>query len=161
FTVSLPLVVLANAKEEEHDNNDKYAQAHVIIVEDDENLAALLEAELKDSGFRVKHVKEGKEAIALIEKEKPDAVVLDIMLEEQDTSGWDVLKALKQNEQLSDIPIIISSALEEREKGMALGATSYLVKPYQPSRLSKTILQTLLNKERQGEIFVPLKEEAN
>ncbi|MBB6175985.1 signal transduction histidine kinase/ActR/RegA family two-component response regulator [Anoxybacillus tengchongensis] len=162
FTVSLPLVALANAEEEERDNYEKYAHAHVIIVEDDEHLAALLEAELKDSGFRVKHVKEGKEAIALIEKEKPDAVVLDIMLEEHDASGWDVLKALKQNEQLSDIPIIISSALEEREKGMALGANSYFVKPYQPSQLSKTILQMLLNKERQGEIFIPMpKEEAN
>ncbi|EPZ38989.1 Hybrid signal transduction histidine kinase [Anoxybacillus ayderensis] len=161
FTVSLPLVVMANTGDDERETDEKQAHAHVIIVEDDENLAALLEAELKDSGFRVKLVKEGKEAIELIQKEKPDAVVLDIMLEEHDTSGWDVLKALKQNEELAHIPIIISSALEEREKGMALGANSYLVKPYQPSQLSKTILQMLLNKERQGEIFVPLNEEAN
>ncbi|MCQ5365681.1 ATP-binding protein [Anoxybacillus salavatliensis] len=161
FTVSLPLVTLARGGDDERETDEKQAHAHVIIVEDDENLAALLEAELKDSGFRVKLVKEGKEAIALIQKEKPDAVVLDIMLEEHDASGWDVLKALKQNEELAHIPIIISSALEEREKGMALGANSYLVKPYQPSQLSKTILQMLLNKERQGEIFVPLNEEAN
>ncbi|KIQ94247.1 Aerobic respiration control sensor protein ArcB [Anoxybacillus thermarum] len=161
FTISFPLVVMARSREDERDIDDKQAHAHVIIVEDDENLAALLEAELKDSGFRVKLVKEGKEAIELIQKEKPDAVVLDIMLEEHDVSGWDVLKELKQNEELAHIPIIISSALEEREKGMALGANSYLVKPYQPSQLSKTILQMLLNKERQGEIFVPLNEEAN
>lgn len=161
FTVSLPLVTLARGGDDERETDEKQAHAHVIIVEDDENLAALLEAELKDSGFRVKLVKEGKEAIELIQKEKPDAVVLDIMLEEHDTSGWDVLKALKQNEELAHIPIIISSALEEREKGMALGANSYFVKPYQPSQLSKTILQMLLNKERQGEIFVPLNEEAN
>lgn len=161
FTVSLPLVVMANTGDDERETDEKQAHAHVIIVEDDENLAALLEAELKDSGFRVKLVKEGKEAIELIQKEKPDAVVLDIMLEEHDASGWDVLKALKQNEELAHIPIIISSALEEREKGMALGANSYFVKPYQPSQLSKTILQMLLNKERQGEIFVPLNEEAN
>ncbi|AKS37859.1 histidine kinase [Anoxybacillus gonensis] len=161
FTVSLPLVTLARGGDDERETDEKQARAHVIIVEDDENLAALLEAELKDSGFRVKLVKEGKKAIELIQKEKPDAVVLDIMLEEHDASGWDVLKALKQNEELAHIPIIISSALEEREKGMALGANSYLVKPYQPSQLSKTILQMLLNKERQGEIFVPLNEEAN
>ena len=161
FTVSLPLVTLARGGDDERETDEKQAHAHVIIVEDDENLAALLEAELKDSGFRVKLVKEGKKAIELIQKEKPDAVVLDIMLEEHDASGWDVLKALKQNEELAHIPIIISSALEEREKGMALGANSYLVKPYQPSQLSKTILQMLWNKERQGEIFVPLNEEAN
>ncbi|MBW7651057.1 ATP-binding protein [Anoxybacillus sp. ST4] len=159
FTVSLPLVALAPGEEDERDNDDKQAHAHVVIVEDDENLAALLEAELKDSGFRVKHVKEGKEAIELIQKEKPDAVVLDIMLEEHNASGWDVLKQLKENDELAHIPIIISSALEEREKGLALGANSYFVKPYQPSQLSKTILQMLLNKERQGEIFIPLSQE--
>ncbi len=60
---------MANTGDDERETDEKQAHAHVIIVEDDENLAALLEAELKDSGFRVKLVKEGKEAIELIQKE--------------------------------------------------------------------------------------------
>ena len=58
---------------------------------------------------------------------------------------------------LKSIPIFISSALDEKEKGLALGANEYLIKPYQPSKLSKLILQTLLKKDWSGQILVPSK----
>jgi signal transduction histidine kinase/CHASE3 domain sensor protein/ActR/RegA family two-component response regulator len=163
FTVSFPLVI--KMKKEETDESLSLQEktngnhAHVLIIEDDENLAVLLETELKDSGFHVKHLKEGKKALEVIQKEKPDAIVLDIMLEENDLSGWDILQKIKQSPELASIPIVISSALEEKEKGLSLGASSYLVKPYQPSQLSKIILQLLLKRERQGEIFVPMESE--
>lgn len=65
------------------------------------------------------------------------------------------MKEMKANEKLKDIPIFISSALEEKERGISLGAQEYLIKPYKPSHLSKLIKQTLLSNEKNGQIMVP------
>jgi DNA-binding response OmpR family regulator len=75
-------------------------------------------------------------------------VVLDIMLGENKLDGWDVLRHLKENTETEKIPILISSALDERSKGLELGVCEFLIKPYQSSKLSKTILQLLLKKTR-------------
>lgn len=75
-------------------------------------------------------------------------VVLDIMLGENKLDGWDVLRHLKENTETEKIPILISSALGERSKGLELGVCEFLNKPYQSSKLSKTILQLLLKKTR-------------
>ncbi|MCA1029826.1 response regulator [Bacillus timonensis] len=160
FVVKLPIVhtnsIEANERlKESEDNVMSNIHANVLLVEDDTNLASLLEAELRDSGFEVKHAGSGESALNQIKEWIPDAIVLDIMLEEKGIDGWDIIKELKKNEQLSKIPIFISSALEEKEKGLALGANEYLVKPYQPSKLSKTILQTLLVRDREGPIHIP------
>ncbi|WJV31508.1 ATP-binding protein [Rossellomorea sp. AcN35-11] len=154
FTVRLPMVTLETFKEDEHCGDGM----NIIVIEDDINLASLLKAELSDSGFKVQHTPSGPEALLRMEQEIPDAVVLDIMLEGS-MSGWDVLEKMKADEALAHIPIIVSSALDEKEKGLTLGANDYLVKPYHPSRLSKTILHLLLKNGMKGEILVPVKED--
>ncbi|NMH68972.1 response regulator [Bacillus sp. RO3] len=154
FTVRLPMVTLETFKEDEHCGDGM----NIIVIEDDINLASLLKAELSDSGFKVQHTPSGPEALLRMEQEIPDAVVLDIMLEGS-MSGWDVLEKMKADEALAHIPIIVSSALDEKEKGLTLGANDYLVKPYHPSRLSKTILHLLLKNGVKGEILVPVKED--
>jgi len=129
----------------------------LLIVEDDNSLALLLKDELKESGFLVTHVHDGETALKMIMDNPPDAVVLDIMLENS-ISGWDVIEQLKKNALTAGIPIFISSALDEKERGLALGADDYLTKPYQPSKLSNLILQALLHKEKSGLIMVPQEE---
>jgi CheY-like chemotaxis protein len=99
--------------------------------------------------------KNGKAAIQYLKMEVPDAIVLDILLEDSEIDGWEIMKELKQNDRLKEIPIIISSALDEREKGLSSGAMNYLGKPYKPSDLSKTIMQTLLKKGHKGQILIP------
>jgi signal transduction histidine kinase/ActR/RegA family two-component response regulator len=153
FTICLPMVTIETYKEDEHCGEGM----NIIVIEDDINLASLLKAELSDSGFKVQHTPSGREALTKMQEEKPDAVVLDIMLEGS-MSGWDVLEKIKSDQQLAQIPIIISSALDEKEKGLTLGANDYLVKPYHPSKLSKTILHLLLKKGVDGEILVPVEE---
>ncbi len=128
---------------------------NVIVIEDDRNLASLLQTELEDNGFQVLQYTNGEDAMSAIEQHKPDTIVLDIMLDETSMNGWEILEKVKDSPDLRDIPIIISSALEEKEKGFSLGATEYLVKPYPPHKLSSTILQTLLMKEKSGQILVP------
>lgn len=131
---------------------------NVLIVEDDSSLSNLLETELKDSGFNVTHVPSVKSAIEILKEFEPEVVVLDIMLEDEDMDGWELLKYMKNKEEFKKIPIFISSALEEKKRGIELGAIDYLVKPYPPSRLSKIIMQTLLNQGQQGQIMIPEEE---
>lgn len=157
FTVQLPLVNTAEQMQGVSTSlkNKESNGVDVIIVEDDRNLASLLETELKESGFFVKHFYDGATAFRSLEKSVPDAIVLDIMLDNEEMDGWDFLKKVKQSTKLKNIPIFISTALEEKEKGMNLGAHDYLVKPYQPSMLSKLILKALLIQDRSGDIMVP------
>lgn len=156
FTVNFPLVIgFSDEAKEKNGNLSTMNKVNVIIVEDDSSLATLLQTELEESNFHVKVYSEGKSALAAIKEERPDAIVLDIMLEEKGMNGWDIIKHLKGIEDLKLIPIFISSALDEKEKGMSLGANDYLIKPYQPSKLSKLILQTLLKKDWSGQILIP------
>ncbi|MGD6818849.1 ATP-binding protein [Metabacillus sp. 113a] len=153
FSVKLPLVIQAGSDHEEI--TAKRTGTHVMIIEDDMNLAHLLKAELEESHFRVVISTNGKEALKQMAEVQPEAVVLDIMLDDPAYTGWDLLKEMKSREKLKQIPIFISSALEEKEKGFELGANDYLIKPYQPSLLSKLILQTLWQRDLNGQILVP------
>ena len=158
FTVSFPLVIGITKYSEDQDsdrNQNQKGKVNVIIVEDDISLANLLKTELEENNFHIKVFSEGESALSAIKTEHPDAIVLDITLEENGMNGWDIIKQLKEIDDLKSIPIFISSALDEKEKGLALGANEYLIKPYQPSMLSKLILQTLLKKDWSGQILVP------
>ncbi|MBM6617642.1 ATP-binding protein [Bacillus suaedaesalsae] len=134
-----------------HDRKDIY----VVIVEDDDSLASLLQAELNESGFTVKHVSTAEDAIESFKIRVPDSIVVDILLNEKGLDGWGLIDYMKSKTQLKDIPIFISSALEEKERAQKIGARDFLVKPYQPSKLTKTILHTLLKQDRMGQIMVP------
>lgn len=154
FTVSLPLMPTHSVEQIEQEKED--GKRSIIIIEDDKSLASLLQVELKESGFYVRHFDRGEAAIEAIQANPPEAIVLDIMLHEHEMNGWDILKTLKDDPNTEHIPIFISSALDEKNKGMEFGAYAYLVKPYQPSKLTNTILQMIVEKnEGNGEILVP------
>jgi DNA-binding response OmpR family regulator len=99
----------------------------VLIVEDDMTCVYLWQRYMKRSGFRAISTQEGKEALDMARRERPDLVVLDVML--PDIDGWDVLQALKADPSTCDIPVLICSALREEKRGMASGADGYLQKP--------------------------------
>jgi signal transduction histidine kinase/CheY-like chemotaxis protein len=130
----------------------------VMVVEDDQSLGQLITEELKEDDFQVSYFKRGKDALAVINDELPDAIVLDILLEEDELDGWSIMEEIKKQELLKNIPIFISSALDEKEKGFSLGATDYLIKPYKPSQLSKAIMQTLLKTGKVGQVYFPQDE---
>ncbi|WP_429840668.1 ATP-binding protein [Brevibacillus sp. FIR094] len=159
FTVTLPLA--------EHDLSPGYlarteevvtptgqCNGNVVIIEDDLNLSELLRDELTSSGFRVNSFSTATEAVVAIEELRPDAVVLDLILKDGE-SGWKVIEEIRKNPDLRTIPIVISSAFEEKKKAFDLGATGYLIKPYHPDTLSKAILLAITNQEATGQIFIP------
>lgn len=127
----------------------------VLIVEDDQSLAELICHELWDNGFSTTCFKNGTDTMEYLEDEIPDAIVLDILLADDMYDGWSIMKELKQTDRLKNIPIIVSTALDEKEKGISLGAMDFLVKPYKPSHLSKAIMQTLLKIGKVGQILIP------
>ncbi|MFE1245340.1 ATP-binding protein [Fictibacillus sp. NPDC058756] len=152
FTIKFPLIedVYVNASAAEA----KGKKADILIIEDDRHLAALLTDELMENGFQIAQFNLGEQAVKVVEEIQPKAIVLDILLEGE-MDGWQVLQNLKENPATADIPILISSALDDKQRGMNLGASGYLTKPYQPSHLTSSILQILFNKESNGHILVP------
>lgn len=110
---------------------------HKILAVDDEiDILTLLEYNLEKAGFEVISAKDGPEAIELARKEKPNLIILDIMLPSME--GTEVCKALKRDDTTNHIPVIMLTAKGEeidRIVGLELGADDYITKPFSPREL--------------------------
>jgi two-component system phosphate regulon response regulator PhoB len=138
----------------------------ILIIEDEKDIAALVEYHLKQAGFSVLTAPDGPEGIERAKKECPSLVILDLMLPSMD--GKDVCRALKSNPMTRSIPILMLTARAEevdRIVGFELGADDYVTKPFSPRELVlrvKAILQRLdLEKEgqktlRAGDLFIDI-----
>jgi DNA-binding response OmpR family regulator len=105
--------------------------AKILIVEDDKFLRELIAKKLKNEGFDVVEAVDGKEGLKKIKEERPDLVLLDLILPGID--GFEVLARVKEDPNLAQIPVIILSNLgqrEEVERGLKLGARDYLIKAH-------------------------------
>jgi DNA-binding response OmpR family regulator len=89
---------------------------------------------LSKSGFRVVVASNGEEGLRLAKQEKPLVITLDVVMPEFD--GWSVLKKLKSDPALAEIPVIIVTIVDNEPMGLDLGAASYLVKPVDRDRLA-------------------------
>ena len=99
----------------------------VVVIEDDRHAVDLLTVYLERSGFEVATASDGLTGLEAIRRLRPVAVVLDIRLPRMD--GWDVLAALKADPEIASTLVIVVSVLDERSRGLSLGAADYLVKP--------------------------------
>ena len=106
-------------------------QPHVLVVEDEDALAELLQYNLKKEGFRVSMAADGEEAMMLVEERQPDVVLLDWMLPK--VSGIEVCRRLRGRQETRNLPIIMLTARGEeadRIRGLDTGADDYIVKPF-------------------------------
>ena len=101
--------------------------AEILLIEDDPSAVRLLRAYLETDGYRVRVAGGGESGLEDARLAPPAAILLDVLL--PDVDGWEVLRQLKTDEALRDIPVIIVTVVDEREVGLALGAADYLVKP--------------------------------
>jgi signal transduction histidine kinase/DNA-binding response OmpR family regulator len=124
----------------------------VLVVEDDESSADLLRLYLETEGFEVAVARDGDEALRLVRRLDPQAVILDLVLPTID--GWDVLGELKGDPRTASVPVIIVSMLDERGKGIALGAAEYLVKPVRRHELRSALLRCLPGDLSSGKVLV-------
>ncbi|MBF0558578.1 MAG: response regulator [Nitrospirae bacterium] len=170
FTVIMPLVDTLDVEETiaipavAEDETDLSEEAEgpkarrgmpplILIVEDDPATSEVFTLYLSQGGYRVAHVYNGDEAVRRIRELNPFAVLLDVMLPGKD--GWEVLQEVKTDPDLADIPIIISSVIDNKELGFALGASDYLVKPVDKASLIKRLeeLSSSFSK-RKGQINI-------
>ena len=109
----------------------------VLVVEDEGAAQELMVSHLEEAGYRVMTVGSGAEAVQTAINLRPDVITLDLLLPGK--SGWQTLDELKKSPVTSAIPVIIVSVVEERKKGLSVGAADYLVKPVSKERLLATI----------------------
>ena len=104
----------------------------IALIEDDKTLSNVLKEELEDAGFEVIQAFDGVDGFVLVKKEKPDLVLLDIIMPKLD--GVSLLKRLKEDEEIKDIPVVMLTVFGSYEKiadAIEIGADAYFVKDQQ------------------------------
>lgn len=120
------------------------ASPKILIVDDDKNVTELIKVTLETEGFATAVAYDGKKALEKIGAEKPDLVILDIMMPKVD--GWEVLMQLRDDPKTQDIPVILVTAKTEeisRVLGLKKGADDYVTKPFNPVELTARVSAVL------------------
>nr|WP_320049058.1 response regulator transcription factor [uncultured Desulfuromonas sp.] len=123
----------------------------ILIVEDEEDILALVHYNLSRDGFQVTTATTGEEGVEQARKEHPDLMILDLMLPGMD--GLEVCEALKKDRELRDIPVIMLTAKGEESdivKGLEMGAADYVTKPFSPKVLLARV-KAVLRRYEQGD----------
>ncbi len=116
----------------------------ILLIEDEEDIAALIKLQAELSGYKMHVEVDGLNGYRAIEREKPDLVILDIMLPGQ--NGFDICRKMKSNPELKNIPVIVLSAKGDEIDvilGLELGADDYVAKPFSPKVLFSRIKAVL------------------
>jgi two-component system, OmpR family, alkaline phosphatase synthesis response regulator PhoP len=125
---------------------------NILVVEDDENIQQLVGYNLARAGYHVIYADNGDQALKVVKRERPDLVVLDIML--PILNGFEVCKILRKDPQTRALPIIMLTAKSEESDmatGLDLGADDYITKPFSPKILVSRIKAVLRRREGQEE----------
>jgi PAS domain S-box-containing protein len=109
----------------------------ILVVDDDTNIRELLRQQLENEGYKVREAKDGMDAINQIKTNRPDLILLDVMMPQ--INGFDVAAVLKNDPQTVDIPIIMLSIIENKERGYHIGIDRYLTKPINKEQLRNEI----------------------
>jgi DNA-binding response OmpR family regulator len=117
---------------------------HILIVDDEPNIVLSLEFLMRKGGYEVTTARDGEEALAAIDQQVPDLVLLDVMMPRKD--GYQVCQILREREDLKDLRIVMLTARGrdvEREKGLQLGADDYVTKPFSTQEVVSKVRQLL------------------
>lgn len=126
----------------------------ILVVDDEKNIVELLRINLERFGYEVISAYTGMEAITLISLEKPDLILLDIML--PDSDGIKICSMIRSNERTMNIPIIMVSAKREEEdkiEGLRAGADDYITKPFSVKEIDARI-QSVLRRSNKGNLDI-------
>jgi len=124
--------------------------ARILLVDDDPEIIRLLKAYLEKAGCHVLTAHDGETALHTLRREKPDLLVLDLMLPDRD--GWDLTRLIRADEQLAATPIIMLTArVADSDKivGLEIGADDYITKPFNPREVVARV-RALLRRSQRG-----------
>lgn len=130
-------------------HTDKMTQEHILVVDDEEDILELVKFNLEKEGYRVSCASTGEQALIQAASERPNLIVLDLMLPGID--GLKVTKALRSDQKTISIPIVMLTAKGEEEDvivGLELGADDYVAKPFSPKLLMARIKAVLRRRAR-------------
>jgi CheY-like chemotaxis protein len=105
----------------------------ILIVDDDDSIRSLLHQELNEAGYIIEEATNGKQALESVRRNKPDLLILDIMMPEM--NGFDVAAVLKNDPETMDIPILVLSIVQDKARGYRIGVDRYLTKPIDTAQL--------------------------
>jgi two-component system, OmpR family, alkaline phosphatase synthesis response regulator PhoP len=117
----------------------------ILVIDDEPGIIEIIEANLEGDGFTVVSAPNGREGLERIKNDRPELVVLDVMMPEMD--GWEVLRRVEQDPDTAGIPVIMLTAKaadEDYIHGLEEGAVEYLTKPFLPQELVNRIKITLM-----------------
>jgi two-component system, NtrC family, sensor kinase len=147
FTIRLPRTVQSETlvtqgptearAEPVHPIAEEAEEPLILVVDDDATVRELVVRHLERAGFVVVAARGGQEGLRLVRELRPAAVTLDIMM--PDLDGWTVLAAIKGDPELAEIPVVLMSIVDQKNRGYALGAADYLVKPVDRAKLVETL----------------------
>ena len=124
----------------------------VLVVDDEADVLLLCRVNLEFEGYEVLEASDGEEAMRKVVSERPDVVLLDVMMPRMD--GWQVLAALKADPQTAEIPVVMLTAKvqdQDQIRGWSGGAADYITKPFSPLSLSQVLENVLKNDPEEEE----------
>ncbi len=116
----------------------------VLVVDDEKFVRDLIRIKLVHIGISIIEAENGLMAVEMAQQQHPDLILLDVMMPKM--NGFEACEKLKSNPETAPIPIIMLTARgekENREKGLAAGATDYLFKPFSPQKLAEKVAEIL------------------
>ena len=122
----------------------------VLVIEDEANILLSLTFVLEREGYQVRSATTGRDGLAEMQRERPDLVILDLML--PDVSGYEVCQQARRDPALGDTPILVLTARAqeaERQKGLEVGATEYVTKPFRVADLLDRVSRLLTSPKAQ------------
>ena len=118
--------------------------ASILVVDDDPEIVTMLSARLGKRGYKVSTAEDGNRALELARRDRPDLVLLDVMMPGK--SGWEVARALKHDPATQDVKIVMLSAIGEKTNEITApiyGADAHIDKPFEFDKLERVIGQLL------------------
>lgn len=124
----------------------------ILVVDDEPDVLLLCRVNLEFEGYDVVEAHDGEQAMQQVRAERPDAVLLDVMMPKMD--GWQVLAAIKDDPELAHIPVVMLTAKvqdQDQIRGWSSGAAEYITKPFSPLALSQVVEDVLSNDPEEEE----------
>jgi len=159
FTVVLPANVASGGTSvSSGESSDRRASAQdfetldgiVLIIDDDSTVRDLIARTLMRDGFTVETAENGQHGLELAAQIHPDVITLDVMMGDMD--GWQVLSELKGTPELADIPVVMLTMIDDKNRGYALGASDYMTKPLDRGKLTALVQKYRRNKGDTGKL---------